>query len=73
MSNLLKGNYPLPEQPKKHEDPAARGGKGGGVERQFEAEALQKLGGSIAFIKKSSSFVWSGEPKKDDARPTSSQ
>ena len=72
MSNILKGNYALPEQPKKPEDPAAAG-SGSGVERQFEAEALQKLGGSIAFIKKSSSFVWSGEPKKDDARPTSSR
>lgn len=63
MSDLLKGNYRL--------DKVAMPGPAGpapSIEKTFEAEALQKLGGSIAFIKKSSQFVWT-PGKKDDARP----
>jgi len=66
MSEYLKGNYklsgdkPLPATPETAVPTS---------QQAFEAHALQKLGGSIAFIKKSSSFVWNGG-KKDDARPT---
>lgn len=54
MDNLLKGNYKVDVkvEPKK-------AGKDS-VETQFEASALEKLGGSIAFVKKSASFVWKG-------------
>ena len=31
----------------------------------FESAAFTKLGGSIAFIKKSAQFVWKGEPRKE--------
>ena len=68
MSSYLKGNYKLSEQkpPSPSETPVSG-------QDLFEATALQKLGGSIAFIKKSSSFIWNGDKgKKDDARPASS-
>lgn len=63
MTEYLKGNYSLPPS-KAVPTPAPVAGDAG--QQEFEAQALQKLGGSIAFIKKSSSFVWTG--KKDDAR-----
>jgi hypothetical protein len=67
MSEYLKGNYKMAgDKPL----PAPQAAPASSSEQTFEAQALQKLGGSIAFIKKSSSFVWSGG-KKDDARPTS--
>ena len=62
MSEYLKGNYkmdkPAPAPASNPTEPSA--------EKKFEASALVKLGGSIAFIKKSSSFVWEGD-KRDDA------
>jgi hypothetical protein len=64
MSDILKGNYKLTGK----DLPASAAAAAASSEQTFEAQALQKLGGSIAFIKKSSSFVWSGG-KKDDARP----
>jgi len=67
MTDYLKGNYKLSgEKPL----PAAPEASDPSTQQAFEAHALQKLGGSIAFIKKNSSFVWNGG-KKDDARPTS--
>jgi len=56
MSKFLKGNYTVTEN---------------GSERQalqdnnftkvFESKALEKLGGSIAFVVKKDQFVWEGE------------
>lgn len=67
MSDYLKGNYKLPESKTASAAPPSAPKSGQDL---FEASALQKLGGSIAFIKKSSSFVWNGDKgKKDDARP----
>ena len=53
-SPLLKGNYPLADQPTaaEHEAPD--------LEQTFEQSALAKLGGSIAFVKLPSGFVWKG-------------
>jgi hypothetical protein len=59
----LKGNYSLtfaPAAPEKAEDAKD-------LEAEFERTALQKLGGSIAFVKKSGGFVWKG-PARDDTR-----
>ena len=57
-SPLLKGNYSLDRQP------SADQGAAPTLEDDFERSALQKLGGSIAFVKKSASFVWKG-PERD--------
>ena len=65
MTEYMKGNYKLPES-KKSAGSVPEAPKSG--QDLYEAAALQKLGGSIAFIKKSSSFVWNGD-KKNDARP----
>ena len=62
MSEYLKGNYKL-DRPVPAPAPAPAEAS---TEKKFEASALVKLGGSIAFIKKSSSFVWEGD-KRDDA------
>ena len=59
MDELLKGNYkvktevPVGDIKEKNEQAA--------LESLFEASALEKLGGSICFVKKSSSFVWKGK------------
>lgn len=67
MTDYLKGNYKLPPSKTGSAAPAETPKSGQDL---FEASALQKLGGSIAFIKKSSAFVWNGDKgKKDDARP----
>ncbi len=62
MSRFLKGNYTLP--------------KGSGVSRkkegpekketstqEFERRAMNRLGGSIAFVIKKDVFLWDGEGK----------
>lgn len=55
---LLKGNYPAKPvkgaEQKETVDPKS-------LEKEFETSAFEKLGGSIAFVKKSSKFVWKGE------------
>ena len=65
MSKYLKGNYKL--DPKAGRKSETGESKGKNLEDVFESQAFQKLGGSIAFIKKSTKFVWSGK-KRDDAR-----
>ena len=55
MSKYLKGNYELPKgssEPDKKE--------GETVTQEFERRALERLGGSIAFVLKKA-FVWKGE------------
>jgi hypothetical protein len=64
MSEYVKGNYPLA---KSIQTPASSDAAPS-LEETLEAEALQKLGGSIAFVKKSSAFVWKGGTG-DDGRP----
>jgi hypothetical protein len=59
----LKGNYSLPFAPSEAEAASAAED----LESEFERTALQKLGGSIAFVKKSGGFVWKG-PARDDTR-----
>lgn len=67
MSKFLKGNYNLPEESEKLdqtdpskpiEDPNLK------TQKEFERRASERLGGSIAFIMKSSSFVWQPDAPK---------
>jgi hypothetical protein len=66
-NDYLKGNYDLtPAGPADGKTPPPAPIVAS-LEEEFERQALQKLGGSIAFIKKSKSFVWKG-PSSDRAR-----
>lgn len=63
-SQYLKGNYELPV-----------GGKGKtrrkkGIRQEFEERALEKLGGSIAFVMKPGTFVWEGDDPETAGRET---
>ena len=65
-NDYLKGNYELaPAAAADTTPPPAP--TAASLEEEFERQALQKLGGSIAFIKKSKSFVWKG-PSSDRPR-----
>jgi hypothetical protein len=65
INDYLKGNYDLaPADPARDTKATPSAAS---LEEEFERQALQKLGGSIAFIKKSKSFVWKG-PSGDRAR-----
>ena len=61
MAKFIKGNYRLPKSrnktvPKKNKkDLTAR----------FEEKALSKLGGSLCFVTKGSTFVWEGEEDEE--------
>ena len=59
-SPYLKGNYSLPFTPADGEPSQ----DAESLEAAFERTALQKLGGSIAFVKKAGSFVWKGPRDK---------
>ena len=55
MRKLLRGNYRLNKSVK------ARSRKGKrNISDEFEAKAIEKLGGSIAFVSKPG-FLWSGK------------
>ena len=58
MSRLVKGNYALR---KKIGKPAKK--KISTTEELFESRALEKLGGSIAFVMKADKFLWSDDDK----------
>lgn len=62
-SDILKGNYKIPDPKEKCDDPEDK--KEASLEEEFEAAALKKLGGSITFVKKSGSFIWKGEDEKN--------
>ena len=59
MNEFLKGTYKLDNAPK-----AESKGKKKDVLDEFEAKAIEKLGGSIAFVSKSK-LLWSGENEKE--------
>ena len=72
MVQYLKGNYKLSpgkSAKRRKQRPAAKEK----VEEEFERRALEKLGGSIAFVMKSKTFVWSDDgnkaPRKAVGRP----
>jgi hypothetical protein len=62
MSRLLKGNYTLPKAS------GVQGKKKGSEEKEtttheFERRAMDRLGGSIAFVIKKDVFLWDGDGK----------
>lgn len=61
MKELLKGNYKVSQSEEQSPDKKADNQEKSAQE-EFEASAFEKLGGSIAYVKKSSSFVWKGKP-----------
>ena len=56
MTKYLKGNYRLPKKVTVRTDKNQQT-----VEQKFEQESLSRLGGSIAFVMKSKTFVWEGD------------
>ena len=60
MPEFLQGNYQLSEdQKKKVQSKASEETEG--LTEQFEKEALAKLGGSMCFVMKGKTFLWTGE------------
>ena len=57
MSKFLKGNYPLKKDDGASPTPED---KAQDAVDQFERRALERLGGSIAFVMKRNTFVWNG-------------
>ena len=57
MPDFLKGNYELPGRKRGRvgRKPKAN------LTEQFEKQALAKLGGSLCFVTKKGSMIWSGE------------
>lgn len=66
MPRFLKGNYRLPKG--KGVVKGASGKKD--LTQTFEEHALAKLGGSLCFVMKKGTFVWSGQ--SDAPSPRSS-
>lgn len=56
MSKLLKGNYEIENNGSENEIKKEKN-----IEALFETKALEKLGGSIAFVMKSNKFIWDDE------------
>ena len=59
MSKFLKGNDKVKEdkgkESSKEED---------AFSKMFESKAMEKLGGSIAFVMKGDKFIWDGDDEK---------
>ena len=72
MNRYLKGNYPLRRKAHPSSEEARKNNKAETSEQEFERRALEKLGGSIAFVVKSN-FVWNGDQGEEaasaDTRP----
>ena len=63
MPKFLKGNYQLP----KGKGTIARKKTAKDLTQQFEESALAKLGGSLCFVMKKGTFVWTD--KQGDGTP----
>ena len=61
MADFLKGNYKVNNGPS-DKSPGKEPEKN--LTERFEEEALAKLGGSLCFVTKGKTFVWTG--KKTD-------
>lgn len=66
--SLLKGNYKIDDarnpgsgEPRPSEDL---------LEQEYYKAAMSKLGGSIAFIMKDKTFIWTGENNAQDEKAT---
>jgi len=58
MSKFLKGNYEIKDGNEMRRDNKTYNNN---VEALFEKKAMEKLGGSIAFVMKGNKFLWDGE------------
>ena len=58
MPEFLKGNYQLPKGKRPR---AVSSAKKTNLTHQFEESALAKLGGSLCFVMKKGTFIWSGQ------------
>lgn len=58
MVEFLKGNYNLPDKTRVTRT-KRRGRKS--LTEQFEEAVLAKLGGSLCFVAKEKTFLWTGE------------
>lgn len=66
MPDYLKGNYQAP----KIKSSDAIAAEKPADENTFEKSALERLGGSIAFVMKSKTFLWTpDQDKKDSPKP----
>lgn len=61
MPEYLKGNYKAPKIKAEKDAPKPEAGE---LSNEFEKKALERLGGSIAFVMKSKTFLWSPEDEK---------
>ena len=61
MNEFLKGNYKLENTEKVEQKADTKN-----ITELFEEKALEKLGGSIAFVMKSNKFLWNGKDEKPD-------
>ena len=67
MTKFLKGNYRLP----KGKGKLVAGASKKDLTDEFEESALAKLGGSLCFVMKKGTFIWtdpSGEPTRETTR-----
>lgn len=58
--DLLKGNYKLAKGA-----PVAPESEDSSLTQRFEEATLSKVGGSICFVMKSDTFLWSGEEDEE--------
>lgn len=61
MSKLLKGNYEVGKKKKTGKVKKVKKE----YDKMFERKALEKLGGSIAFVMKSDKFVWGDDEETE--------
>jgi len=61
MAEFLKGNYELPKGKTPKPSASPKKAKRKDLTSEFEERALSKLGGSLCFVMKKNTFVWSGE------------
>ena len=58
MSSFLQGNYKLPKDTQKK---PAKKKAAPSLTEKLEESALAKLGGSMCFVMKGKTFLWSGD------------
>ena len=61
---ILKGNYKLQDEVKISEENSSDDKL---VEQEYYKAALEKLGGSIAFVLKDKTFLWTGDEAPSNA------
>lgn len=68
MPNFLKGNYRRPKGRDRHtvKQPEPKD-----LTQEFEEHVLAKLGGSLCFVMKRGTFLWSDSATTPDRKPPS--